>query len=86
MYALSMKNSVYIVLSGHTHDESATSVEIGGCFQFANCSINIRNIKTRLVTGFQLIGKSHFVAKKSAICYCICLEFSLQNQSFRFWQ
>ena len=90
MNALLMKNSVYIVLSGHTFDESATSVDIVGCFQFAKCSMNIRNNKMRLVkispTGLQLIGKSHFVVKKYAICCCICLEFSLQNHSFPFWR
>ena len=34
-------------------------------------------------TGLQFI-KSHFVAKKNAICCCICLEYSLQNHSFPF--
>ena len=28
------------------------------------------------LTGLQLINKSHFVTKKSAICCCICLECS----------
>ena len=60
-----MKNSVCIVLSGHTFHESATLMDIDGCFQFAKCSRNIRNNKTRSVkispTGLQLIG--HFVRK-----------------------
>ena len=46
MYVLLVKNSVYIVLSGNSVDVSATSVDIGGCFQFAKCSMNIRNNKT----------------------------------------
>ena len=75
------ENSVYIVLSGHTVDESAISVDIGRCFQFAKCSMNIRNNKISPTCLF-LIGKSHFAAKKSAICFCICLECSLQNLFF----
>ena len=60
-----MKNGICHVLSGQTVDESATSVDIGGCCLVAKCSLNIRNNKSSLVrilpTGLQLIGKSHFV-------------------------
>ena len=66
---LLLKNSVYIVLTGHTTAKSATSVDISVCFQFAKCSMNKIINKTHLVkispTGLQLIGKSHYVAKKN---------------------
>ena len=82
MYALLMKNRVYVVLSG--------PAVIGGhrpMFQFAKYSMNIRNNKTRLVkilpTGLQLISKSILCGKQAAICCCI---MSLQNHSFPFWR
>ena len=46
MYALLVKNSINIVLSGNSAYVSATLVDISGCFQFAKCSMNIRNDKT----------------------------------------